>query len=230
MEKGKILKFAGSLVSKILHGGSCSEVEVSNIIQWVSQPLLNLHVRLIKRTDRWTHYNLIMCTQQFPMLRSPGLDLLHGPHNLWIWLSPFLHLRIHLVDLGSTLVQFFLQLCNTTLQPLNVLFKRLFDFPHFAPVSPQNKVVEKQVDDHSLGTLQLPRVEINRHEVLQLALGGGGVCNLDHLRSRRLRSDLAAHLLQNFPHLLSAGQLQTGSARKAPRDCATVACHEDDCS
>ena len=86
-----------------------SELEVSNIIQWVS---ITLHVGL---SDCRRHTNLIMCTLQFPMLQSQDLDLLPGPHNLWIRLSLFLQLRLHLVDLGSTLVQTFLQLCNTTL-------------------------------------------------------------------------------------------------------------------
>ena len=88
------------------------------------------------KTDGHTY--LVECTLQSLVLQFQVLNLLREPVNVW------------------------LQLRQATLEPLSLLLKRLSISSHFAPVSPQNKVVEKQVDYHCLGTLQLPQVEIDR--------------------------------------------------------------------
>ena len=62
------------------------------------------------RTCRQTDTNLITCTQQLLVLQL--LDLLHESVNLRLRL---LQLCRYSVDIVSTLVQFFLQLCHTGL-------------------------------------------------------------------------------------------------------------------
>jgi len=150
-----------------------------------------------------------MCTLQLLILHLQVLYLFGESACLWI---------------GSSDLQFL----HATLQPLNVLFKHLPISPQFAAVPPQNEVVEKQVRYHCLRAPQLPRVEINRHKISQLALGISGVGNLHDLCSGRPRY-LTAHLLQDFGSLLPAWQLQVGrnGGRGAPRACATqtFACH-----
>ena len=127
-----------------------------------------------KMTDTYT--NLIVSFLQSLILQYQVLSFLHKFIDLLVRLSILLQLR------------------HAIFQPRNVLFKRLSVSPHVAPIAPQNKVVEKEVDYHRFQVLQLPRVEIDRQKFLQFAPGSSRVRNFDDLRSRRLR-DLAAHLL-----------------------------------
>ena len=150
------------------------------------------------------HTNFIVCSLQLLILHLQVLHLFGEPA----------YLRIRFSDL--------LQFPHATLQALNVLFKHLPISPQFAAVPPQNEVVEKQVRYHCLRAPQLPRVEINRHKIPQLALGISGVGNLHDLCSGRLRY-LTAHLLQDLGNFLPTGHLQAGrnGGRGAPRACAT---------
>ena len=66
------------------------------------------------------------------------------------------------VNFISTLAQFSLHLCHATPQPLVVHFKRPSLSAPFTAIPP---LLEKQVDYHCLGALQL-RVEIDRKKVL----------------------------------------------------------------
>ena len=136
------------------------------------------------------HTNLIMCRLRFSLvLQWQVLNLRRKPIDLRLRLLHICRYSV-IMNFISTLVQFSLQLCHATPQPLTVLFKCPSFSPPFTAIPPP---LEKQTDYHCLEALQL-RVEIDRQKVLQLAPRNSRVCNLDHLRSRGLR-DLCAHLL-----------------------------------